>query len=193
MPLHKCSDSELWEAIAADSSKAFDVLFERYWTTIYATAFSYLKDPEICTQIVHDIFLKIWEKRGVYHISQFKPYLTSAARYHVYKHLKARKASALTYVEDYESFGRLQQSQNEGDEHLNYLELEHELNTTLIKLPKRCREIFALSRTDQLSNEEISERLGISKRSVENQLTTALQFIRTYLKYTVILFFLLYR
>jgi len=193
MLLHKCSDSELWDAIALDNSKAFDVLFGRYWTTIYGTAFSYLKDPEICSQIVHDIFLKIWEKRGVYQISNFKQYLTSAARYHVYKELKARKASALMYVEDYESYGLLQQSQNGGAEHLRYLELERELNSTLIKLPKRCREIFALSRTDQLSNEEISERLGISKRSVENQLTTALQFIRTYLKYTVILFFLLYR
>lgn len=193
MLLHKCSDSELWDAIAADNSKAFDILFERYWTTIYGTAFSYLKDPEICTQIVHDIFLKIWEKRGIYQIGNFKQYLTSAARYHVYKQLRARKASALTYVGDYESFAVSQQSHNGGDEHLSFLELEHELNTTLIKLPKRCQEIFALSRTDQLSNEEISKRLGISKRSVENQLTTALQFIRTYLKYTVIVFFLLIR
>jgi RNA polymerase sigma factor (sigma-70 family) len=59
-------------------------------------------------------------------------------------------------------------------------------------LPKRCREIFALSRTDQLTNEEISQRLGISKRSVENQLTTALQYVRAYLKYTVILVIVLF-
>jgi RNA polymerase sigma-70 factor (family 1) len=191
MLLQKCTDSELWDSIVADNRKAFDVLFDRYWTVIYGTAFSYLKDADASRQIVHDIFLNIWEKRKVYKINSFKQYLCSAARYHVYKHLKAKRSSSLVYVEDYESFSPMQQSRNQGDENLRYLELERALHTSLKQLPKRCREIFSLSRTDNLTNEEISERLGISKRSVENQLTTALQFVRSYLKYTIILFLIL--
>jgi RNA polymerase sigma-70 factor (family 1) len=190
---NKCTDSELWELIVSDNTQAFDVLFERYWTVIYGTAFSYLKDPEASTQIVHDIFLKIWEKRKVYKIACFKQYLCSAARYHVYKLLKAKRSSALVYVEDYEGIGKTQFSRNQGEENIHYLELERDLHRTLHQLPKRCREIFSLSRMDNLTNEEISKQLGISKRSVENQLTTALHFLRVYVKYTVILILLFCR
>jgi RNA polymerase sigma-70 factor (family 1) len=191
MLLTERTDSELWDAIAANNSKAFDALFERYWNLIYGTAYAYLKDQEAATQIVHDIFLNLWTKRGVYKINNFKHYLASSARYHVYKQLKARKTSNVVYVEDYESVSYLQHSTNQGEENLCYLELETAMKSSLDQLPKRCREIFALSRTDHLSNEEIATRLGISKRSVENQLTTALHFLRSYLKYTIILTLLL--
>ena len=62
MLLNKYSDSDLWEAIMLDDTKAFETLFERYWSIIYGTAFSYLKDKEACTEIVQDIFLNIWQK-----------------------------------------------------------------------------------------------------------------------------------
>jgi RNA polymerase sigma-70 factor (ECF subfamily) len=53
----------------------------------------------------------------------------------------------------------------------------------LHQLPKRCQEIFKLSRFDNLSNDEIAAKLGISKRSVENQITLALKHLRGCLKY----------
>lgn len=191
MLLRKWTDSELWEAVSLDNSKAFDLLFERYWKVIYGTAFSYLKDADASSQIVQDIFLNLWQKRKTYTIGCFKNYLRSAARYHVYKQLKSRKSSALIYVEDYDSVAAVQQSQNAGDENLRYQELQQAVEYSMRQLPKRCREIFSLSRTDHLSNDEISKRLGISKRTVENQLTTALHSLRSYLKYTVLLLLIL--
>jgi RNA polymerase sigma-70 factor (family 1) len=191
MLLRKCTDSELWEAISLDNSKAFDLLFERYWRIIYGTAFSYLKDADASSQIVHDIFLNLWQKRKTYTIGCFKNYLRSAARYHVYKQLKSRKSSALVYVEDYDSVAAGQESQNAGDENVRYQELQQAVEYSMRQLPKRCREIFSLSRTDHLSNDEISKRLGISKRTVENQLTTALHSLRSHLKYTVLLVIIL--
>jgi RNA polymerase sigma-70 factor (family 1) len=193
MLLRKCTDSELWQAIALDNSKAFDLLFERYWTMVYGTAFSYLKDADASSQIVQDIFLNLWQKRKSYSIGCFKNYLRSAARYHVYKQLKSRKSTILVYVEDYDAVGAFQQSQNEGDENLRYQELQQVVDYSLSQLPKRCQQIFTLSRTDHLTNEEISKQLGISKRTVENQLTTALQLLRSCLKYTVLLLLALTR
>jgi RNA polymerase sigma-70 factor (family 1) len=187
----KCTDSELWEAISLDNSKAFDLLFERYWSTIYGTAFSYLKDEYASSQIVQDIFLNLWQKRKTYSIGCFKNYLRSAARYHVYKQLKARKSNALVYVEDYDSVSSMPQSQNAGDENVRHEELQQAVEYSMRQLPKRCQQIFSLSRTDHLTNDEISKRLGISKRTVENQLTTALHSLRSYLKYTVLLLFFL--
>jgi len=56
------------------------------------------------------------------------------------------------------------------------------LQQLLQQLPQRCREIFNMSRFQYLSNDEIARQLGISKRTVENQLTTALAHLRTNLK-----------
>jgi RNA polymerase sigma-70 factor (family 1) len=191
MLLRKCTDTELWEAVSLDNAKAFDLLFERYWSMIYGTAFSYLKDEDASSQIVQDIFLNMWQKRKTYSIGCFKNYLRSAARYHVYKQLKARKSTALVYVDNYDSVSAIPQSQNAGDENMRYQELQQAVDYSIRQLPKRCQEIFSLSRTDHLTNDEISKRLGISKRTVENQLTTALHSLRSYLKYTVFLLFFL--
>lgn len=62
-----------------------------------------------------------------------------------------------------------------------------QLYVSLNNLPKRCQEIFLLSREEQLSNREIAERLNISKRSVENQITHALQQLRIYFKHLLLL------
>ncbi|WP_084185644.1 sigma factor-like helix-turn-helix DNA-binding protein [Chitinophaga niabensis] len=56
-------------------------------------------------------------------------------------------------------------------------------------LPKHCKEIFLLSRQENLGNQEITDRLNISKRSVENQITHALQYLRVNLKNFFILLF----
>lgn len=183
MSLIKCTDAQLWEAIGLDDQKAFDVLFERYWETVFNTAYAYLKDREIASQIVHDIFLNLWQKRHQYEISYFKTYLSTAARYHVYKALKTKKSLSLTYVEDYSQLEDNSQIENLAAHNIQTDELKAELEASLKQLPKRCQEIFSLSRTDELSNQEIANKLNISKRSVENQLTIALQFLRNTLKF----------
>jgi RNA polymerase sigma-70 factor (family 1) len=183
MSLNKCTDAELWEAICQNDRKAFDVLFERYWAPVYKTAGAYLKDGDAVSQIVHDIFLNIWEKRHSYEIRCFKTYLTTAARYHVFKTLKARKSDNIVLIEDYSKLEAFSMSENEGAKNIQTQELKKELEASLSQLPKRCQEIFSLSRTSQLSNDEIAEKLSISKRTVENQLTVALQYLRGVLKF----------
>lgn len=171
------SDETLWEAIVADDAKAFALLFERHWSRIYTTAFNYLKDKEACSEIVHDIFLNLWLKRDHLHITSFPNYLKAAARYHVYKHIRTSQATPLQFTDNWER-GSTATSINLGDEQMRQEELDAKLNLCLEQLPKRCREIFILSRTNHLTNDEIAAQLGISKRTVENQITYALQFLR---------------
>ena len=175
------TDNELWKAIKLDDQKAFDMLFDRYWSCMYTSAYNYLRDTEISAEIVHDVFLNIWQKRKEFQIISVKNYLTSSTRYHVYKCLKERKASALVYVENYKDDLNAKQ-ENEGEERLVRLDLESSIQGHLLQLPKRCREIFLLSRMQQMNNDEIAAHLGISKRTVENQLTHALKFLRLHLK-----------
>ncbi|WP_090974092.1 RNA polymerase sigma factor [Parapedobacter composti] len=175
------TDQQLWEAVVNGSDSAFAVLFDRYWSIIYRTAFSYVGDKERSEEITHDIFLNLWRRRHVLEIQSFPAYLRAAARYHVYKCLKAEKISMVQYTADWEAIESPLVG-NDGDETIRHIELEQDVDRFLVDLPARCKEIFLLSRRENLSNDEIADRLGISRRSVENQLTRALKHLRVRLK-----------
>ena len=175
------TETDLWEAIKLDDEKAFSILFQRYSSRIYSSSYSYIKDQAACEQIVHDVFLTIWTNRKTLEIRSVNAYLTSAARYRAYKHIAANKIIPISYEEDLENFST-NNDVNKGYNNIAYLELEAELNSHLKSLPKRCHEIFIMSRRQLLSNAEIALKLGISKRSVENQITQALKHLRASLK-----------
>lgn len=176
------SDQELWGEIQQENSKAFDLLFGRYWERLYSTCYGYLKNEEACKEIVHNIFLDIWQKRETLEVISFNNYLTSAARYQVYKVIRKEKRNPIQLIEDYDQVPHLDWVRNQGEEKMRHEEIGRNLEEVLNTLPKRCKEIFVLSRMKNLSNEEIAGQLGISKRSVENQLTQALKVLRLALK-----------
>jgi RNA polymerase sigma-70 factor (family 1) len=187
------TDSELFEAIILDDEKAFTQLFERYWFKVYSVAYKYVKNEEDALEIAHDIFLNIWNKRHQLHIASFSAYLTTAASYHGIRRRQVMKAIPIQYIEEYqykEDAAFLlngQQVYNEGETKLGENEINDKINLLLNDLPKRCREIYYMSRRDNLSISEIAIKLGISKRTVENQLTTALKHLRSALKFTIML------
>lgn len=174
------SDEILLNLIKEGDLDSFNILFERYWKKLYATVYSVCSDNEICSEVVHDIFLNLWLRREKLEIGNFKGYVTASARYHIYRHLKNVAKSSLEYREVLE-FGN-QVAVNEGENNIRYRELEKKVEEELEELPSRCREIFTLSRMEQLSNDEIAARLDISKRTVENQLTHALRHLRVSMK-----------
>ncbi|WP_316837232.1 RNA polymerase sigma-70 factor [Pedobacter nutrimenti] len=176
------SDEDLWVAIVNNDSDAFGILLNRYWKKLFITAHSYLKDNEACESIVQDIFIYLWENRKRLKIDSFEKYMNASARYSVYKRLKSLKLSKISYLDPSE----LKESgytHNAGEEKLSAFELLENVNTCLDLLPNRCKEIFVLSRFNQLSNNEIAEKLQISKRTVENQITHALKHLRASFKY----------
>jgi RNA polymerase sigma-70 factor (family 1) len=172
----KVTDIELWNAIREGNEAAFRMLYDRYWPTIYSTAWSYLHDRQACTEIVQTIFLGIWMRRHELKIGAFYPYLKAAARYQVYNRLQKKGEMKVLYFDSLPDDGK--SAINEGEFNLSYRELQDSVENHLQDLPQRCRDIFLLSRKEHLSITEIAQRLGISKRTVENQLTNALQHLR---------------
>lgn len=170
------SDIDLWERISKDDEAAFKVLFQRYWSLLYTTLFYYIKDKDGCADVVHDIFISLWNRRHRLEIFSFKYYLTHAARYMAYKYLKANDNYEIELTPAIEY--RAGFSNNDADIKFTNEVLEQKLNKHLKDLPQRCREIFLLSRKDFLTNDEIALQLKISKRTVENQLTFALRHLR---------------
>ena len=180
------SDTILLNRMREGDSASFNTLFDRYWEMLYATVFSVCSDREVCSEIVHDIFLNIWLKREKLQIESFKAYILASARYHVYRHVKNARKNSLEYREELEYSSRV--SMNDGELNIRYRDLEKSVERELAELPRRCKEIFTLSRREQLSNDEIATRLDISKRTVENQLTHALRHLRLSMKHFLVLF-----
>nr|WP_121269767.1 sigma-70 family RNA polymerase sigma factor [Pedobacter schmidteae] len=184
------TDENLWLMIKEDDEKSFAILFSRYSSIIFNNVYAYLKDKETCEQIVHDVFLSLWKNRKTLMIRSFRAYTVSASRYIVYKHIAANKKLNLSYEEDLSVYSAAS-VENSGYYNLAYTNLEEELYRHLDKLPKRCREIFLMSRKSLLNNDEIALKLGISKRAVENQITYALKHLRGSLKDSAVLLILM--
>ncbi|MDN5288107.1 MAG: polymerase sigma factor, sigma-70 family [Mucilaginibacter sp.] len=184
------NDEDLWVAIVNDDSDAFAILLKRYWKQLYITAHAYLKDNEACESVVQDIFIYLWEKRKQLTIGSFEKYLNASARYNVYKQLKSARLSPVNYQAPSEMVEN-GYTYNTGEQNLSAFELLQDVNVCLDLLPDRCREIFVLSRINQLSNNEIAEKLHISKRTVENQISHALKHLRTSFKYSGVLLLML--
>jgi RNA polymerase sigma-70 factor (family 1) len=172
------TDIQLWNAVRANDQQAFNKLFDKYWISVYKTGYKYLRDKETCQEIVHDIFLSLWNRRHDLVIDSFPAFLLTAARYQIYSRKKLKRFM-------FDSTSELAadpHASNDADIRIRQTELNNRLQLTLLGLPNRCQEIFRMSRFECLSNDEIALQLGISKRTVENQLTMALRHIRSHLK-----------
>jgi len=183
MLISSLSDAELWTAIRMDNAHALNLLFDRYWARLFKTAYNLTHDAEVSKEIVHDVFINIWKRRNLLHISSFPHFLLTAIRYQYYNRMRAAK-SPIVWVPDYEYHDTVT-LRNEAEIRQDESEFILTLKQYLIPLPKRCQEIFLLSRNDHLTNEEIADQLNISKRTVENQITYALKYLRSVIKNTV--------
>jgi RNA polymerase sigma-70 factor (ECF subfamily) len=181
------SDKILLDLMRDGDQASFNALFEKYWKFLYATVFSVYSDREVCSEIVHDIFLNLWLKRETLQIESFKAYIIASARYQVYRHVKKVRKYSIEYRDDLEYLGLV--ALNNGEQNIRCQDLEKSVDRELEELPRRCREVFTLSRRGQLSNDEIAARLDISKRSVENQLTHALRHLRLSMRYFLVILF----
>ncbi|MDN3580903.1 sigma-70 family RNA polymerase sigma factor [Mucilaginibacter flavus] len=186
MSNHSLTDTELWHAVRNDDASAFNMLFDRYWIRLYKTAHFYLDDREVCAEAVNDVFVSIWNRRKELEIVSFCTFMQTSVRYQIYKRRKAVKLEVI-FKENLVDDAHFQL--NDGEIKIQQTEIDIRLNGHLDKLPKRCQEIFELSRFDNLSNQEIAERLNISKRTVENQLALAVKHLRLCFKHICILLF----
>ena len=182
-------DAALWEAAQYGDASAFAALYERYWRRLFTAAYARLPDREACEEIVHDVFLTLWTERARLQIDNLPAYLAAAVRYQAIRSQRAASSQPLPFAPDsLETLGT-GLAYNQGESRLLGLDLEERIAAALSRLPRRCREIFVLSRLQHRSNEEIAEHLHISRRSVENQLTTALRHLRLVFKHLAVWLF----
>lgn len=163
-----------------DGDKAvFEQLFRSYYPELCRYSLRFVHDPLVAEEVIQELFFKIWTRREELIINtSLRNYLYKAAYNHSLNFIRHREMHRRYF--DYIGFevdemtsGELADSDGE---------LSVQVHKALLKLPEKRREIFMMSRFEGLKYHEIAEKLGIHIKTVETQMTRALEFLRDYLK-----------
>ena len=175
----RAMDKLLIKNIKKGCLRSYEVVFNKYYNILYAYANRIITDSESAKEIVNDCFIKLWEhKMNVKNdVDSLKPYLFQITHNLCINHLRKNenvgyKVDLQNVIDDFAY--ELMQLENS--------ELEKAINLAIDKLPSERKKIFLLSRKEELKHNEIAQKLGISKKTVETQIGRSLSFLREQLK-----------
>lgn len=169
-------DTGLSALLQKSDEDAFAEIYNRYWKILFYTANGILRDKEIAQDVVQEVFVDLWQRRGEATIQYLKAYLQQAARFQTLKAIRNQKVNDEFYT-------RLAKTTADivYENPLLFKEQETLLRRVLDGLPEDCRYIFRLSREEQLTYKQIAARLEISEKTVEKKMSICLKHIREYL------------
>lgn len=180
-------DKTLVDDLRNGSKEAFTVFFTNYFNRICQFAITYVKEEDVAKNIVQDAFVKLWENR--YNISENSSifsFLLTITKYDCLNYIKHQQVenNFKRRVEDKHkllelNYSALQQLEVES---IDYGKLLQILESTVSSLPPQCQQVFRLSRYENLTNNEIANKLQISNKAVEANITRALKVLRIKLK-----------
>jgi RNA polymerase sigma-70 factor (family 1) len=180
------NDIQLIDRLKQDDEVALSCIYKKYWQPLYLAAYHVIKDKQICEDIIQDLFIKLWNKRQLIEITvTLKAYLYASIRYEVYRQIRAGAVRCEIYDD---LVARLHTPAGYGT--IEYKELIAQISSIVDKLPEKCREVYKLSREENMSHKQIASHLNISAKTVENHLTKALRLLRTSLSAEVLMLIL---
>lgn len=157
----------------------FGKLFRQHHAGLCNLAYNIVGDTDAAKDIVQEVFVKLWNNRNQLTFGdQIKHYLFKATAHTSYNHIRANKR--ITPLEDYEGLNTL--ATGAGTEGVEFKELEVRARQAIDRLPPKCKTIYVLSRHEGLKHQEIADTLGLSIKTVENQMGIALEKLRGDLK-----------
>jgi RNA polymerase sigma-70 factor (family 1) len=184
------TDAELTGLFKSGDQSAFTELYNRYKGLLYIYACKITGNDTIAEDLIQDIFIYIWDKRQTINFtSSVSSYLYSAIRYKFFDLVDKQKVRA-DYVQSLQAF--LDQNECLTDNYILEKELSAIIEKEVANLPAKMREVFLLSRKGNLSNKKIAEQLGISEKTVKNQISTALKTLRIKLGLLTFIFSLIH-
>ncbi|WP_400071645.1 RNA polymerase sigma factor [Zobellia russellii] len=179
------SDDLLVTQFKEGNKRAFQALFEKYWEAMFIKANSILGNRAAAEDIIQEVWINLWKHRKKRDIVNFEAYLFKSVSYGCFKYLRDNKFNN-TQLKVISSLSLISEAEIEGQHNLAHVQTI--LDASLNELSPRCQQIFRLSRMEHATNEEIAMRFGISKRSVENQVSLALKVIRQHMATLQVIF-----
>ena len=153
----------------------FEKIFRHYRPGLCGFAHSIVNNHSDSEEIVHDVFVSVWEKRSNLTLDHgLKSYLFTAVKNRCLNHLKKARLPFAEMPDEFEA-----KSHTHGaDKVLEGRELEKQVTHAVDELPPKCKQAFLLSRMYEFSYREIAEVMEISTKTVENQIGIALKHLK---------------
>ena len=169
-------DSEILLAIRQGNERVYETVFRKYYQSLCNYGCGILKDMDDAEEVVQSIFLKLWEQREGIEINvSLKSYLYRAVHNTCLNRLKHLKIQD-TYRQHLGDY--LEETFDSATDIMDGNELQNRISEALEKLPEQCKIIFKMSRFEELKYQEIANKLGLSIKTVENQIGKALRIMR---------------
>ena len=168
------TDKEWLLQLKQDNNSGLRLLFDRYYIVLCRYVNALIEDESASEDIVQGIFIYLWEHRQDIAISgSVRSYLFAASRNKALNHLRNMRKFTRFVPEQQDCI--YEEMNVETDD------LHHLIEEAVMDLPEKCGQIFRMSREEKLSYKEIADRKGISVRTVESQIHTALKRLKMYL------------
>lgn len=170
------TDQELTALLKNSDHKAFTEIFDRYNSLLYIHAFKKLRNKEAAKDVVQDTLSALWHKRETLDVANnLGGYLYTALRNKIFDLLARQQVSDkhVTALQHYLDKGNFL-----ADHLVREKQLAAIIEREIAALPPRMREVFELSRKENLSHKEIAERMAISEQTVTDQVKKALKILK---------------
>ena len=155
-------------------SSAFDALYNQYWDVVYSNAYKRVKDMDVAKDITQEIFFKLWNNRVTAKIKNLPAYLQTAVKNAVYNWFERTKK----YIPVTELIIDTEVSADSADSRVLKNELLRTFEAQVKKLTSSQQVIFKMRYDQDDTTAEIALKLGISRKTVQNQIGKSLVFLR---------------
>lgn len=172
----KISEKVIVKRLKKGDPAAFEWLFNAYKQQLYQFAVKFLKSKELTLDLIHDLFVKIWEnRRRLDPEASFGAYLHTICKNRIYNQLKlaARRKELLEEI-----IQNLPASHNGTENDYWTTEYQKMANDAISKLPPRRKQVFVLCRLRGKSYEEAAKELGISRNAVKEHMVKATKYLK---------------
>jgi len=159
------------------TKEEFKNLFDLYFEDIRRYLYYRCGDTAVSTDLAQDTFMRIWEKQMDLQAEKDVGLLYKIAGDLFVSHMRREKLRR-----ESPDLIRFEQRDSSPEDELQYQELQEKYEKALVKLSEAQRIAFLMSRTEELSYQEIATRLSISIKAVEKRITGALSRLRKELR-----------
>ena len=169
------TDTELISLLNKGDDSAFTEIYERYWEKMADYAIRLTRSEEEGADIVQEIFVSLWNRKEVLEVKgSLISYLIKSTRNLSLRYIE-KNITKHNFLERFSV--HMQDALTNFDDKISVKQLQDHIDGTVEKLPKKMRQIYILSRDEQLSHREIAQKLGIAETTVKKQISNALKIL----------------
>lgn len=178
-PFNQLKEPELIRLIKQGNQDAFKVIYEKYWKKLYGVALLRMTRAD-AKDIVQEVFISLWMKReNLIITNSLSSYLYTAIKYKIINYFESNLVKN-NYLNSLHKAAI--EFENSTNEIINVKDLEQIIESSNKNLTPKVKEVFELSRNDNLSNHEIAQKLNVSDQTVRNYISIALKSLKIHLR-----------